>query len=606
MKHLPWLPALLFALLPAAARAQTAAESLAQVKKLSEQGNHREAADLGKAALTKADATGELLEATLSALGELNADMEQEEVIESSVKTHSKKWDILLVAGQGFSGSSSNPLMPAIGGQFEELEHVGTLIDGKFQRGQYLNQGKQVSTVFRDRVRSLQLVYSAWKALSEDAPKKARSMILDSLGKALAEGQDSSKRAWSLLHLTDLTTLPDFDDQSGLDEPASGYPVDAEGNPIFFKAATSWETAKNDGERLLWIMESASKLGPDDAREYRQHMADLMKSWFSVQTLAEYGFRFDAGEEEGSTKSSIATLHTLKDDETVAKLATGPKRFALLEGANFMHLYQMLAEDAEASADMRVSAWLEIADELRDRRQYSRAVEALTKAVALEDDANQKKGLQAQLDQITGNWGRFEPQGAMPAGKEAKLQLVFRNAKKISLSARKVDVVKLLADTEAYLRSEPQEPDWSQLNISSIGQRLLEKDGDKYLGKPAAEWSQELEPRANHWDKRVDVPTPLKNVGAYFVEGTFEGGNKTRALLWLEGLVIVKTMQANAAHYFVADAVTGTPVAGAMVKFFGHQQNWGHPGLLNREKKLYKFKDIQATTDEHGQVKVTD
>lgn len=70
--------------------------------------------------------------------------------------------------------------------------------------------------------------------------------------------------------------------------------------------------------------------------------------------------------------------------------------------------------------------------------------------------------------------------------------------------------------------------------------------------------------------------------------------------------MIVKTIQANAAHYFVADAVTGAPVPGTTMKFFGYNQSWGRPGLLNREKKLYKFKDIQATTDEHGQVKVID
>ena len=588
MKNLPWLPALLLAvLLPTLSHAQTAAESLAQVKKLSEQGNHREAAYLGKAALANADATGELLEMTVSALGQLGVAQEQEEVIEAVVKAHPRNAGLLLAAGR----------------TYQNIDHSGSLVDGKFVRGETRDWNNRKTTELKDRVRALQLLESAWKSLPPQAHPMERETVLEVLSEVLTQEGDN---AWSLLHLTDLSTFPDFDDQSGLDEPADGYPVDTEGNPIFFKAAESWDKAQNDGERLFWTLEERAKLSAFEAREARQKIAELTKSWFSVQTLSEYGFRFDAGEDEGSTKSSIATLHTLKDDETVAKLATGPKRFALPEGANFLRLYETLAEDAEASADMRVSAWLEIADELRDRRQYSRAVEALTKAIALEDDADQEKGIQAQLDQITGNWGRFEPQGAMPAGKEAKLQLVFRNANKISLSARKVDVTKLLADTEAYLRGEPQENDWQKTNVSAIGQRLLEQDGDKYLGKPIAEWTQELEPRANHWDKRVEVPTPLKEAGAYLVEGTFEGGNKTRALVWLEGLVIVKTMQANAAHYFVADAVTGAPVPGATVKFFGYHMQWGRPGVLNREKRLYRFKDIQATTDEHGLIHMKD
>ena len=581
---------LLAVLLSCLAQAQTASQSLTQLRKLSEQGNHREAANLGKAALAQAAATGELLTVTVEALDHLEAHQEQEEVIEAAVKAHPKNWDMLRRAGKDYL----------------TLPHEGTFIDGKFVRSEIRHWNNRKATELKDRVRALQLLEAAWKNLPAENRGSSMLALLPSFGEALTQGNIHNPSAWSLLHLTDLSTQPDFDDQSGLDKPAEGYPVDAEGNPIFFQAAASWETARNDGERLLWTLEEMAKISPESAREARQEIARLTKTWFSVQTLADYGFRFDAGDDEDTKQSSIATLHTLKDDETVAKLATGPKRFALPEAANFLRLYHTLAEDVQASKDVRVLAWQEIADELRDRRQYSRAVESLRKAMALEEDADQKKGIQTQLDQITRNWGRFEPQGAMPAGKEAKLQLVFRNAKKISLTARKVDVTKLLADTEAYLRSEPQDNDWQRTQLSAIGQRLLEKDGEKYLSKPVAEWSQDLEPRANHGDKRVEVPTPLKEAGAYLVEGTFEGGNKTRALVWLEGLVIVKTMQANGAHYFVADAVTGAPVAGATVKFFGYKQDWGRPSLLNRDKKLYQFKDIQATTDEHGQIKVTD
>jgi alpha-2-macroglobulin len=600
MNNPPWLPALLLAvLLPTLSHAQTAAESLAQVKKLSEQGNHREAADLGKAALARPDATGELLKATLSSFVELGSELEQEQIVEAAAKAHAKKWDVLLAAGQWYSNT----------------RHEGVIVDGKFQRGQFRLRAEHKESYLRDRVRALQLIEASWRALPKNTESANLETVLTSLAEVLENHLHGHPHAWTLLTLSDLSTLPDFDDQSGLDEPASGYPVDAEGNPIFFKAAPTWETAKNDGERLLWIMESIAKLGPEEARNVRIDLAELAKTWFSVQTLADYGFRFDAGEDEVSTKSGIATLHTLKDDETVAKLATGPKRFALPEEANFIRIYQTLAEYTAADPEDRMMAYSELSDEFMDRRQYSRSVEMLNKALTLQLDPSLKNELQAQLDQITGNWGRFEPQGAMPAGKEAKLQLVFRNAKKISLSARKVDVTKLIADTEAYLRGEPQEQDWQKTNVSAIGQRLLEKDGERYLSQPVAEWTQELEPRANHWDKRVEVTTPIKEAGAYLVEGTFEGSperaearttNKTRALVWLEGLVIVKTMQAKAAHYFVADAVTGAPVAGATVKFFGYQQDWGRPGVLNREKRLYKFKDIQATTDEHGVVRVTD
>ncbi|GEP42747.1 alpha-2-macroglobulin family protein [Brevifollis gellanilyticus] len=587
MKRL-FLSLLLAAVSISLAPAQTAAESLAKVRKLTEQGNHREAADLGKAALAKPDVSGELMVATLEALGNLSAYPEQEEVIEATVKAHAKSWEVLSVGGFWFT----------------QLVHYGEVVDGKFVRGKSDNWNNRKGTELKDRVRSLQLLEAAWKALPADIETAESSALIQALTTTLMQGHHGAFNAWSLLALTDLTTLPDYDDESGLDSPASGYPVDEKGDPIFFQVPASWEAAKNDGERLRWLQAERTKLSADEALKARRELVEVATGWFSVQTLAEYGFRFGENDDAADSKSSIATLHTLKDDETVAKLATGPKRFTLPPEWSFLTIWKGIAEDAQAPAYSRKEAWERIAQELLNRRQHPRAVEALQKAFELETDTAGKENLRKRIEQVTGNWGHFEPQQSFPADQEAKLQLVFRNATKVSLAARKVDVAKLLADAEAYLRSEPGEFDWQRANLNTIGQRLLAKGGDKYLSKPVAEWSQDLEPRANHWDKRVEVPTPLKDAGAYLVEGTFEGGHWTRALVWLEGTVIVRTSQSNGLHYFVADAVTGAPVAGATVRFFGYRTQWGRGGLLKREKMLYFFKDFQATTDKNGVVKV--
>ena len=508
MKHLLWLSALFFALLPAAAQAQTAAESLAKVQELIKQGNHREAADLGKAALAKADATGEMLEVTIQALTQLQTSNEQEQLLEDTVKTHPQDAAILLSAAKCFQG----------------LPHQGFVIDNKFERGQWRGQGRHVQTVLKDRVRSLQLLEAALKSRPDDTRDMMRYHILRQLRQVLSTGSygmQHPSQVWSLQQLSDLTQIPLYDEQSGLDGPTSGIPVDADGNPIFFQTPVSWQAATTDAQRFCWVMEQMTRTEGPMRHEALRFKADLAKAWFSVQTIAGYGFRFDTSDENSARQDGIATLQTLKDDETVAKLATGPKRFKLPAEWAFLPLLRSLAEDVEVQDAGRFLAWISIADELRDRRRYPDAAEALKQAITQTQDGDTKKHAQAQLDQITGNWGRFEPQATMPAGKEAKLQLVFRNAKKISLSARKVDVTKLLADTEAYLRSEPQEQERQQTNVAAVGQRLLEKDGDKYLGKPVAEWSQDLEPRANHWDKRVVVPTPLKDAGAYLVEAKF-------------------------------------------------------------------------------------
>ena len=308
MKHFFWIP-LAFLLMPTFNHAQTAEEVLKKVHELSKQGNHREAADLGKKALLTEAGTAELLAATNLALGNLNAAPEQEEVIEAAVKAHPKKWPLLLMAGVSYQG----------------LPHQGAIVDGKFERGQYnyRSGGRYVETNLRDRVRALQLMESAWKNLPDDATAMMKEQVLDTLSHALTSSRYGAVQAWSLQHLTDLGTLPDYDDQSGLDDPATGYPVDAEGNPIYFQAPADWDAARSDGERLMFIRQNLSTLSASVAEEVKLHQAALAKQWFSVQTLAGYGFRFEADENESAKRDGIATLHTLKDEETVARLATG-------------------------------------------------------------------------------------------------------------------------------------------------------------------------------------------------------------------------------------------------------------------------------------------
>ncbi|WP_166647139.1 alpha-2-macroglobulin family protein [Prosthecobacter fusiformis] len=579
--------------MPTLSQAQTAEEVQKRMEALIKEGNHREAADLGKKMVLSLAGTPSLLELTTLALNHLQAFQEQEEVIEAVVKAHPQQWDILLQAGKSY----------------RHLPQGGMLVDGKFERG-YPQWGRgggtYVQTMLRDRVRVLQLLEAAWKALPADATSGNKIDILPALSSALGQNQHGANQAWALQHLTDLTALPDYDDQSGLDSPATGYPVDADGNPVYFKAAQSWETARNDGERLLWSMQEMHKLVDSPIMSTKPEVADLGRDWFSVRTLAGYGFRFDADETETARRDGIAALHTLSDDETVVRLATGPKRLKLPEEWQFLKIYRSVAEDVQVAATQRVSSWMKIADELKNRRQYSRAVEAFQKALELQTDEDQKKHLQQEISLIIAQQGEFDPQQPKPAGSEAALSLTFRNATQVKLSARRVDVAKLLADTEAYLRTSPQQQDWQKTNVGSIGQRLLNEGLDKYLIGEAVTWEQKLEPRANHWDRRVNVPTPLKEAGAWLVEGLFEGGHKSRALLWLESLVIVHTRQEGAGHYFLADAVTGAPVAGATVKFFGYKQEWTDSRRNNKPVLKYSFKDFQIISDAHGQVRVKD
>ncbi|MDZ4286890.1 MAG: hypothetical protein U0984_02970, partial [Prosthecobacter sp.] len=316
MKSFSWM-AIFSVMLVAWGQAQTAIKPLEQAKALAKAGNHREAADAAKSLLKPtgkqtSEVRAEALGLAVESLRNLGAEAEAEQVIEDAARDFAGDWRMLLAAGMSYGTLSAG----------------GMVVDGKFMRGGYRNQGRIVQTQLRDWVRQLQLLHQARLALPANATEDDREAVLDPLAFLLCQSRYGTRRAWQLQTLTDLSQLPGYDDETGLDNPATGYPVDAQGNPIYFSIPATWDAAANDGERLRWVLAEWEKVDEDSKYQSRRRLADLAASWFSVRNIAHLGFGA-AKEGEEDRREGIAALHTLKDDETVAALATGPKRITL-------------------------------------------------------------------------------------------------------------------------------------------------------------------------------------------------------------------------------------------------------------------------------------
>ena len=208
---------------------------------------------------------------------------------------------------------------------------------------------------------------------------------------------------------------------------------------------------------------------------------------------------------------------------------------------------------------------------------------------------------QAQFDQIVGNWGRFESGEVQPAGRKATAGFRFRNGHKVSFEARPINVAKLLDDLKAYLKNNPAQLNWSQLNISNIGYRLVNENQSQYVGDKIAAWNMNLTPRPEHMDDRVTVTTPLTKAGAYLVTATMADGNTSRIVVWLSGTIVVKKNLDGKLLYYVADAVTGRPVAKADVELFGYRQVQVQPGKPGWRVETI---DLAEQTDADGLVQV--
>jgi uncharacterized protein YfaS (alpha-2-macroglobulin family) len=533
----------------------------ARSQKLMNEGNFREAYDgFRQLALDPKNDAKQVagdLERAVQCLNNLGRTKEFDALVEDSIKAHSENWRLL----QGAAN------------QYINAQHQGFLIAGQFERGHRRGGGKVVNSVERDRIRALQLMRDAIPLAAKDDAKGEVAQFYLTFSEMLLNNRGSSE-AGRLQYLSNLDELPDLDDGYFNYRDNSGAPVDEEGNPVFHHTPANWAAAKTDGERWRWMQEQAIENSPPLKLQVWMQFASFLEQQFGVQTMQQWGFRpmFDGPTSDDDTKkdeSGTFALHTLKETETIARLASGIKRFTLPDEFNHIKLYQRIV--AEDKGNYSEQALGQLAQIFENRRQYPTAAKYWRENIAKHGDANNWK--QARLNQIVNNWGTFEAVSSQPAGQGATVDFRFRNGKKVKFEAREIKIDALLADLKAYLKSDPgNRVDWNRINLGNIGWRIVQNDEKKFVGDAVANWDLDLEPRENHFDRRITVTTPLQKPGAYLLTGSVDGGNVSKIILWVADTAIVHKVLEGKQLYFVGDAVNGSPVPEANVEFFGWQQ----------------------------------
>ena len=471
-------------------------------------------------------------------------------------------------------------------------EHYGYMIDGEFQRGSQRGGGKYYSSLQRDRIRALQIMVATMPLLIKENNRVDVAYFYETLSTML----NGPLASYQLQILSDISTLPDYEESTyygyrgyhGYNNYSSstGAPVDEKGEPIFYALPKDWSSAINDGERWRWAMAQVAVENPKRASEMAIRHASFLYSQFGEQTMAYLG-RY-GGDDEQAAETGPYALPTLSDDETIARLASGIKRFTLPAEFNFIRIFQAVADSKDDPWNKQ--ATITLAQMYENRRQYARAA-----------DYWQRAGETARVKQILGNWGRLEYTLTQPAGSESSVDYIFRNGDEVTLTADLIDISTLVSDVKEYLRSTPKQLDWEKLQIDGLGASLVEGDQKKYIARRVATWSEKLTPRAAHFDRRTTIKTPLKEAGAYLITAKMKDGNSTRVLLWISDTIIIKKPLDGSHYLFVADALSGAGVANAQLTFFGYHQFWvddkngrGHNEVATRS--------FDATTDELGQL----
>ncbi len=564
---------------------------LADCQKLFDQGLFKDALDILQPWTLKADAdpkeVGGALKLAIQCFSHLNRASEIDDYREEVIKTHEKNWRLLQAAAKPFIDGN----------------HNGIIIDGKFERGARRG-GDYANAEQRDRVRALQLMQKASELAVNDSNKSEVAEFFFDFAEVWMSGR-GNRSAWMLQNLTDLSTLPDYEKQRWFQSSQSNAPVDAKGDPIYYNSTKSFAEAKNDGERWRWCLDQAVENdSPGYLAKTLVQRANFSLSQFGVETMQEYGFFFR--KERTKQDTQTWSLHTLKDNETIAKLADGVKRFELPDDWNYIKLGQQVVE--YGTKDEKAEALEALAQIYENRRQYPKAAEYWNRLINDYPLDERKDYRKHQYDQIVKNWGRFEPTRSKAAGKGPDLQYLYRNGKSVQLTAQEILVPQLLADVKSYIKSKPARPDWQKLNINRIGYELVANptQNAKYLGREVARWVTPLEPAENHFDRRTTITVPITASGAYLVKAEMEDGNTDFIVVWLSDTGIVRKQLDNALFYYFADAESGAPVPNANVEFFGYQARANIPGGRTTSRSNtrldYEIKETVEKSNENGQL----
>jgi uncharacterized protein YfaS (alpha-2-macroglobulin family) len=488
-------------------------------------------------------------------------------------------------------------LLQAAAGSYSNNNHWGYMVAGEFQRGSHRGGGKYANAVGRDRVRALQLMNRALTSATRDSSQSEVASFYLEFARIILQYSGSSQ-SWRLQYLTDLTRLPDYEPGYGYGSGTQGAPVDGKGNPVFYEIPDTFQSAGSDGERWRWLLANAAKINPDLETHVKYTLATFLHSQFGVQTLSSYGHFFArsaSAPDKDALKDELRPyeVHTLTDNETLARLAVGVKRFSLPDEFNYISLFnQILQSPNMGYAD---DAALNLARIYENRRLYDQAVDFWEHYKKYNSSHARQ-----QIDQILDNWGVFEPVGNQPSGRLPTVEYRFRNGSRVNFKAYRIRMATLLKDVKAYIRSHPRRLDRRKVEINNIGWRLVHENQTRYIGKKTADWDLELTPDRRHWDRRVTVKVPesLSRAGAYLLVARMQDGNPARIIIWVSNTTIIKKPLNQQVLYYLADAVNGQPLGNTTVDFFGYRTE----RIKNTKRYRILHKNFTRQTDQDGQI----
>ena len=562
------------------------ADERGRAAKLQKGGNWKEALEVYEKAFTEvsdAESSNDLKNA-VHCLYKLADYSGLERFLKLLEEKHGENWQVLLEAGD----------------MLKNANHNGVIIDNVYQRGTRWRQGAiHANSLERDRAIALKLYWKAYQKAPEGSKVNALAKFETYLFR--------QRFQHSFYSLTDLTILPEVEEGYNHHYGAGQgrVPVGEDGETLFIRMPESYEAARNDGERWRWVVSEIRRLGT--GKNYgKADWADFMHSFYGVRTLNTFAWwrSYREPENQKGEKEAILVLDTLSDEETLCRAGTGVKRIKLKDEFNFVKIYRDLYENSSPTAgDQLVEIYL-------DRRQYKKAAELIADVIEKHGEG-EKKIRRKKQNQIIGDWGSFvEGKSHFLKGEEMDVELKFRNAKAVKISLFEIDFKGVTDDLWNYWRSNPTQLDYDRRGFGyNFSDALLNGRYNGFIGDEIYTHKAELSPRAGHLDTLVNLSIPKQQkTGGYLLRGEVGEGDDTKVfykLVWVDGIKVVSTGVHNGTLYYVTDAETGKPLAGAIIQMRGFYQEHLKQKDPSGRRHDIKTKELAYETNEQGCVIVS-
>lgn len=368
--------------------------------------------------------------------------------------------------------------------------------------------------------------------------------------------------------LTPLNTSPPTASAPLFDFSQETYKIlDAAGEPLVYAVPASWNTAKNNGERINFLFAEAGRINPDIALKINLYQALCIKEAFSPRPAIISSRKFsDMSVLENyltreqrinylnwnNGKEFFPLLNTLALNETLVPQGEKSLKVKLPESLDYIkELEAIVNSEVSTKGDQKSSLKFKAAEilieELINRMNYSEALKGITHVLPQLPAPSQKErqatdALHQKLtllkDQISGNKVFFpdtdstKNENRFISGADIQLPVLYRNTEKLNVSIRKINIDYFLKKAE---KSPPPQNNYTYRfefvnsfdleKSEEIKALLLASDSPSspILEEKNTQAHYTLSPESEHQDTLDYITLPKLESGYYLIKGQAEG-----------------------------------------------------------------------------------